>query len=74
MSLDLNHNVNRAIKPLAEKELERITNLLRGILAFKHKLSVEGELDSLHTDIVCFRWFSIGLVLNISELKFLEGC
>ena len=55
VSLDLDYNVDRAIKPLPEKENEKITNLLKGILAFKQKLSVEGELDSLHTDVVCFR-------------------
>ena len=55
ISLDLDHNVSKAIKPSAEKENENISNLLKGILAFKEKLSVEGELNSLHTDVVCFR-------------------
>ena len=55
ISLDLDYNVSKAIKPSAEKENENISNLLKGILAFKEKLSVEGELNSLHTDVVCFR-------------------
>ena len=58
VSLNLDYNVNRAIKPTPLKENEAITNLLKGILEFKHTLAVKGELDSLHTDVVCFRfWF-----------------
>ena len=56
VSLNLDYNVNRAIKPTPMKENEAITNLLKGILEFKHTLAVKGELDSLHTDVVCFRF------------------
>ena len=54
--LDLDHNVELAVKPGPEKDEEGIRNLLRGILAHKDKFSVEGELNSLHTDIVRFRY------------------
>lgn len=57
--LDLDHNVELAVKPGPEKDEEGIRNLLRGILAHKDKFSVEGELNSLHTDIVCFRYVCI---------------
>lgn len=55
VELDLDHNVSKAITALPIKDTEKITHLLRGILAFKQKFAVNEELDSLHTDIVCFR-------------------
>jgi len=52
---DLNRGVRRAVKAIPGKSEERLDHLLRGILHNRVKFAVEGELRSLHTDIVCFR-------------------
>jgi len=55
VTLDLNRGVRRAVKAIPAKSEERLDHLLRGVMGNKEKFAVEGELDSLHTDIVCFR-------------------
>lgn len=55
VNLDLDQNINGVIKPLPIKDDERITNLLKGVLAYKNRFAVDGELKSLQTDFVCFR-------------------
>jgi len=53
--LDLNKGVRRSVKPIPSKGDERLDHLLRGVMLNRDKFAVEGELTSLHTDIVCFR-------------------
>ena len=52
---DLNKGVRKAIKAIPAKSEERLDHLLRGVMNNKEKFTVEGELRSLHTDIICFR-------------------
>ena len=53
--LDLDKNLEKVIKPLPIKDEEKLNNLLNGVLAYKSRFAVNGELKTLHTDIVCFR-------------------
>lgn len=52
---DLNRGVRKAVKAIPSKSEERLDHLLRGLMLNRQKFAVEGELRSLHTDIVCFR-------------------
>ena len=53
--LDLDKNLEKVIKPLPIKDEEKLNNLLNGVLAYKSRFAVNGELKTLHTDVVCFR-------------------
>ena len=52
---DLNKGVKKAVKAIPSKSDERLDHLLKGVMLNREKFAVEGELLSLHTDIVCFR-------------------
>ena len=61
VKLDLDHNLSLARKSIPKKETEKINNLLRGVLSYKNKFTVGDRLDNLNTDVVCFRFVSLGV-------------
>eukprot|EP00092_Neocalanus_flemingeri_P014743 GFUD01015909.1.p1 GENE.GFUD01015909.1~~GFUD01015909.1.p1 ORF type:complete len:398 (-),score=141.41 GFUD01015909.1:145-1248(-) len=67
--LDLNKGVRRAIKSIPSKGDERLNHLLRGVMLNREKFAVDGELLSLHTDIVCFRGLLTTLLCTPYERK-----
>jgi len=67
--LDLDKNLEKVIKPLPIKDEEKLNNLLNGVLAYKSRFAVNGELKTLHTDIVCFRGLLTTIMCTPYERK-----
>jgi len=55
VSLDLNKGVRKAIRSLPHKDQEKLDHLLRGVLLYRDRFRVDGELKNLHTNFICFR-------------------
>jgi len=72
VQLDLNHGLDRVIRKgeAAQGGAEGLTNMLQSILHYRQRFALaSGELDSLHTDLVCYRGLLTTLLCSPYEGK-----